>query len=239
VKCSFLSYRQGFTLIDLLVVIACVAIFIGVLVPAVQKFRQSAARIQSENNLKQIGIAIQNFASSNDGRLPNAGVRAKYWFCGSTAGEPSAGPTFFGGILSMMDGNVKDLSAPLDPNLGTAGGMACSYSIPAYWARLNDDTGILVLGTSFPRGLSNCIGCAEMTTYGVTYNGIQPFQDSSFAPAVAKTASLTANSFIKTGCQVALMDGSVKLVSPRASVAGDWTLACHPNNTSSAFSRSW
>jgi prepilin-type N-terminal cleavage/methylation domain-containing protein len=103
----FQQRSAAFTLIELLVVIAIIAILIALLVPAVQKVREAAARTQSTNNLKQIGLSCHSFHDANK-RLPFNGVTANTTTGGVIYNSVGTAGTFTSGswgfqILSYLD----------------------------------------------------------------------------------------------------------------------------------------
>src|SRR5262245_59452247 len=118
--------RRGFTLIELLVVITIIAILIGLLLPAVQKVREAAARMESAHNLKQLALAVHNY-EGQIGRIPaNAitqpnGVRVScHWLLLPYIEQDNLQMATGGSNAAYLAGanmRIKTFIAPLDNSL--------------------------------------------------------------------------------------------------------------------------
>jgi prepilin-type N-terminal cleavage/methylation domain-containing protein/prepilin-type processing-associated H-X9-DG protein len=112
--------RNGaFTLIELLVVIAIIAVLVGLLVPAVQKVRESANRMSCQNNLKQMGLAVHNYEGTN-GYYPPSTISI-----GTAASQPWSGQAF---VLPFLEGD--NIIKRIDFNSGYGDGINKSMYPP-------------------------------------------------------------------------------------------------------------
>ena len=109
--------RRGFTLIELLVVIAIIAVLIALLLPAVQAAREAARRSQCVNNLKQIGLSMHNYESSN-GCFPPGGESTDF-----TTSPPQS---------AFVDGDWSSLARLLPYMEGSNVYASLNYNV-GYW----------------------------------------------------------------------------------------------------------
>ena len=89
----------GFTLIELLVVIAIIAILMAILMPAMNRVRESAKALSCKSNLRNVGMAVQLYLNDYDRRLPPAGSDNEFlWFeaDGRTYRQPYTSDTYWG-----------------------------------------------------------------------------------------------------------------------------------------------
>jgi len=217
-----LKARDGFTLIELLVVIAIIAVLIGLLLPAVQKVREAAARMQSQNNPKQVGLAMHNFHSANRRMPPMFGAVAP------NSPDLGGGSVFYH-LLPFLEQNsvyamgvdaarsqpIKVFRAPLDNSYPQNG----TYQLPA-----SGQQG----GTFFPVLKPNWAS-ATNTTWGVTSYSAnwQVFGDT--AADFSKVTDGLSNTFV-FGEKYATMTGG-----PFGACAMLWGYGVDPRSIGNDF----
>ncbi|MBX9583392.1 MAG: DUF1559 domain-containing protein [Gemmataceae bacterium] len=157
-----MNARKGFTLIEVLVVIAIVVLLIGLLLPAVQKVREAAVRSKSANKLRQIVLATHSYCAANTGKVPAYGREER----------PLEGTFRF--ILPYLEGEttigksadglytyVPAYQGPADPTLAAPVAGYPDRGNASYAANFQAFRAGMTLAASYPDGTSGTIAFGE------------------------------------------------------------------------------
>lgn len=195
-RADALPPRAAFTLVELLVVIAIIGILIALLLPAVQAAREAARRVSCTNNLKQIGLALHNYADTYQVFPPSdtnkfesiefiGDPRNRHLHCWRAFVLPFAEQT---ALHDQIDFNVSALDAA---NLPVAAAMPGFYRCPSYagaeFSRNNEYTRF---STQYAIANYAAIGATDVGHIWAQVNGFEP--DGSIYPlSDTRTADVT------------------------------------------------
>ncbi len=160
--------RTAFPLTELVVVIAIIGALLALLLPAVQKVREAAARASSMNNLRQIALASQNFAATYGGKLPDlegkpTSANAGHSVCVALLPyleQESLYSQFVATNWAEHLVTLKVFISPADPTF-RPGNPDATDGVASYAANAHAFYGDPALQWSFPDGTSNTLAFAE------------------------------------------------------------------------------